>query len=169
MNNIKEHEEKIEYFLGNILCNNKLTISTAESCTGGMIAAKLISYPGISSSFLEGVVTYSNEAKVRRLGVKRETLEEHGAVSKETAKEMVEGIAKESYSDISIATTGIAGPGGGSKEKPVGLVYVAVHINNSTKVEKCNFEGDREEVRIAATNYALEMLKTELIKHNYNL
>lgn len=169
MNNIQEYQEKIEYVLGNILCNNKLTISTAESCTGGMIAAKLISYPGISSSFLEGAVTYSNEAKVKRLGVKRETLDKYGAVSRETAKEMVEGISKESCSNIGIATTGIAGPGGGTKDKPVGLVYIAVHINNFTKVEKCNFEGNREEVRIAATNYALEMLKNELIKNNYKI
>lgn len=169
MNNIKEYQEKIEYVLGNILCNNKLTISTAESCTGGMIAAKLISYPGISSSFLEGVVTYSNESKIKRLGVNKETLEKYGAVSKETAKEMVEGIAKESCSNISIATTGIAGPGGGTEEKPVGLVYIALHINNFTKVEKCNFQGSREEVRTSATNYALEMLKNELIKNNYKL
>ena len=167
MNNIKECEESIEYILGNILCNNKLTISTAESCTGGMVAAKLISYPGISSSFLEGAVTYSNEAKIKRLGVKKETLDRYGAVSKETAKEMVEGIAKESSSNTSIATTGIAGPGGGTKEKPVGLVYIAVHMNGYTKVEKCNFNGGREEVRMAATNYALEMLKNELIKNNY--
>lgn len=169
MNNIQEYQEKIEYVLGDILCNNKLTISTAESCTGGMIAAKLISYPGISKSFLEGAVTYSNEAKIKRLGVRRETLDKYGAVSKETAKEMVEGIAKESCSDISIATTGIAGPGGGTKEKPVGLVYIAIYVNNLTKVEKCNFEGNREEVRTAATNYALEMLKCELVKNNYRL
>lgn len=167
MKSEKSNENSIEYILGEILCKNELTISTAESCTGGMIAAKLISYPGISSSFLEGAITYSNEAKIKRLGVKKETLNDYGAVSKETAKEMVEGIAKESGSNTSIATTGIAGPGGGSNEKPVGLVYIAVHVNNNTIVEKCNFSGNREQVRASATDYALKMLKIELENQNY--
>ena len=104
---------------------------------------------------------------MKRLGVRKETLNEYGAVSKETAKEMVEGIAKESGSNTSIATTGIAGPGGGTDEKPVGLVYIAVHVNNNTIVEKCNFSGNREVVRTSATNYALKMLKIELEKQNY--
>ena len=161
------NKDSIEYTLGEILCNNKLTISTAESCTGGMVAAKLISYPGISSAFLEGAVTYSNEAKIRRLSVKKETLDVYGAVSEETAREMVEGIAKESSSNTSIATTGIAGPGGGTNEKPVGLVYIAVHVNDNTTIEKCNFSGNREEVRVSATNYALKMLKIELENQGY--
>ena len=161
------NKDSIEYTLGEILCTNKLTISTAESCTGGMVAAKLISYPGISSAFLEGAVTYSNEAKIRRLGVKKETLDVYGAVSEETAREMVEGIAKESSSNTSIATTGIAGPGGGTNEKPVGLVYIAVHVNDNTTIEKCNFSGNREEVRVSATNYALKMLKIELENQGY--
>ena len=161
------NKDSIEYTLGEILCNNKLTISTAESCTGGMVAAKLISYPGISSAFLEGAVTYSNEAKIRRLGVKKETLDVYGAVSEETAREMVEGIAKESSSNTSIATTGIAGPGGGTNEKPVGLVYIAVHVNDNTTIEKCNFSGNREEVRVSATTYALKMLKIELENQGY--
>lgn len=161
------NENSIEYNLGKILCNNKLTISTAESCTGGMVAAKLISYPGISNSFLEGVITYSNEAKMKRLGVRKETLDAYGAVSEETAREMAEGIAKVSSSNTSIATTGIAGPGGGTDEKPVGLVYIAVHVNNKTIIEKCNFSGNREEIRISATNHALKMLKVELENQNY--
>ena len=161
------NKNSIEYVLGEILCNNKLTISTAESCTGGMVSAKLISYPGISASFLEGAVTYSNEAKIKRLGVRKETLDTYGAVSEETAREMVEGIAKESCSNTAIATTGIAGPGGGTKEKPVGLVYIAVHVNNNTIIEKCNFSGNREEVRTLATNHALKMLKIELENQGY--
>ena len=161
------NKNSIEYVLGEILCNNKLTISTAESCTGGMVSAKLISYPGISASFLEGAVTYSNEAKMKRLGVRKETLDTYGAVSEETAREMAEGIAKESCSNTSIATTGIAGPGGGTKEKPVGLVYIAVHVNNNTIIEKCNFSGNREEVRVSATNHALKMLKIELENQGY--
>ena len=161
------NENSIEYVLGEILCNNKLTISTAESCTGGMVAAKLISYPGISASFLEGAITYSNEAKMKRLGVRKETLDAYGAVSEETAREMAEGVAKASSSNTSIATTGIAGPGGGTDEKPVGLVYIAVHVNNKTIIEKCNFSGNREEIRISATNHALKMLKDELENQNY--
>ena len=161
------NKNSIEYVLGEILCNNKLTISTAESCTGGMVSAKLISYPGISASFLEGAVTYSNEAKMKRLGVRKETLDTYGAVSEETAREMVEGIAKESCSNTAIATTGIAGTGGGTKEKPVGLVYIAVHVNNNTIIEKCNFSGNREEVRTLATNHALKMLKIELENQCY--
>ena len=167
MNSDRVNENSIEFNLGEILCNNKLTISTAESCTGGMVAAKLISYPGISASFLEGAITYSNEAKMKRLGVKKETLDAYGAVSEETAKEMAEGIARVSSSNTSIATTGIAGPGGGTKEKPVGLVYIAVHVNNKTIIEKCNFSGNREEVRFSATNHALKMLKDELENQNY--
>ena len=132
-----------------------------------MVAAKLISYPGISNSFLEGAITYSNEAKMKRLGVRKETLDAYGAVSEETAREMAEGIAKVSSSNTSIATTGIAGPGGGTDEKPVGLVYIAVHVNNKTIIEKCNFSGNREEVRISATNHALKMLKVELENQNY--
>ena len=99
MNIQGNNESSIENIIGNILCNNNLTISTAESCTGGLVAAKLISYAGISSSFLEGAVTYSNEAKIKRLGVKKDTLEKYGAVSEETAREMAEGIAKESSSN----------------------------------------------------------------------
>lgn len=94
-----KNQNSIENIIGNILCKNNITISTAESCTGGMVAAKLISYPGISSVFLEGAVTYSNEAKIKRLGVKEETLSKYGAVSEQTAKEMAEGIARESLSN----------------------------------------------------------------------
>ncbi|MDU3523215.1 MAG: nicotinamide-nucleotide amidohydrolase family protein [Clostridium saudiense] len=167
MNIQGNNESSIENIIGNILCNNNLTISTAESCTGGLVAAKLISYAGISSSFLEGAVTYSNEAKIKRLGVKKDTLEKYGAVSEETAREMAEGIAKESSSNVSIATTGIAGPGGGTKEKPVGLVYIAVHLNGKTKVDKCNFDGNRNEIRNLATNYAINMMIKELKDNNY--
>ena len=126
--NLYINEESIEFLLGKFLCENDLTISTAESCTGGMVAAKLISYSGISNVFLEGAITYSNESKMKRLGVKKETLDKYGAVSKETAEEMAKGIAIASGSKVSIVTTGIAGPGGGTKEKPVGLVYIGVYV-----------------------------------------
>ena len=159
----KSNEDSIEYIVGEILCKNELTISTAESCTGGMVAAKLISYPGISSSFLEGAVTYSNEAKMKRLGVRKETLDAYGAVSEETAREMAEGIAKASSSNTSIATTGIAGPGGGTDEKPVGLVYFGIYINGKVITKKYVFNGDRQGVRERATRTILNDLRLELL------
>ena len=117
--------------------------------------------------FLEGAVTYSNEAKIKRLGVKEETLSKYGAVSEQTAKEMAEGIARESLSNASIATTGIAGPSGGTIKKPIGLVYIAIYLNGKTIVKKCNFSGDRNEVRTLATNYAINMMIKELKDNNY--
>ena len=154
MNIVNEIAEK--------LIEKKLKISVSESCTGGMLAANLINYPGISEVFEEGCVTYSNEAKMRRLGVKEETLEKHGAVSFETACEMAEGIAKSAGTDIGMSTTGIAGPGGGSDEKPVGLVYIGMHISGRTEAEKFIFEGDRLSVRTQAVEKALLWLKEEL-------
>ncbi len=157
-----DKKNKIEYKLGKILCEKDLSISTAESCTGGLIAAKLISYPGISQVFLESVVTYSNEAKQKRLNVKKETLDKYGAVSKETAFEMAKGVVEFANSDIGIISTGIAGPGGGTIDKPVGLVYIAVNIKGNIVVEKHNFKGDRDTVREAAANKALELVLDRL-------
>lgn len=159
-----EDDETIQGVVGKILCEKKLTISTAESCTGGMVAETLISFAGISEVFKEGVITYSNEAKIKRIGVKEETLKEYGAVSKETAKEMAEGVAKLANTNIAISTTGIAGPGGGTEEKPVGLVYVGIYINGETIVEKLNLNGNREAIRRKATMNALNILRKELIK-----
>lgn len=162
-----ENNDSLDSVLGKLLCDNNLTISVAESCTGGMVSGKLISYPGISNVFLEGMVTYSNSAKIRRLGVKEATLKDFGAVSKETAKEMAIGVARESGSDISIATTGIAGPGGGTNDKPVGLVYIGVYIKGDVIVKKFIFNGDRERVRVKATMNALNILREELINRGY--
>lgn len=160
-----EGETSLDTVVAELLCKKKLSISTAESCTGGMVAATLISYPGISDVFKEGAVTYSNEAKMKRLGVKEETLNNFGAVSEETAREMAEGIAREAKTDIGISTTGIAGPGGGTEEKPVGLVYIGVCIKGNVIVEKFNFTGDREAVRKKATMNALNILRKELIRN----
>lgn len=155
----------LEDIIGKLLTDKKLTISTAESCTGGLIAAKLINYPGISSVFMEGAVTYSNEAKMNRINVSKETLDKFGAVSKETAAEMAEGIAKTSGTNIGLSTTGIAGPGGGTKEKPVGLVYIGIYINGEIKVKKLLCDGDRQMVRTQATITALDLLRKELLIH----
>ncbi|MBE6008495.1 MAG: nicotinamide-nucleotide amidohydrolase family protein [Lachnospiraceae bacterium] len=144
------------------LIDKRLKIAVSESCTGGLLAASLIDYPGISEVFEEGCVTYSNEAKMRRLSVKAETLEKYGAVSFETACEMAEGIAKSAGTDIGISTTGIAGPGGGSYEKPVGLVYIGMYINGKAEAKKYIFEGDRLSVRTQAVEKALLWLREEL-------
>lgn len=157
-----DDEETIEQVVGKMLVEKKLKIATAESCTGGMIASRLISYPGISEVFLEGAVTYSNEAKVRTLNVKQETLDEFGAVSQETAKEMAEGIANRAGADISVVTTGIAGPGGGTEDKPVGLVYIGVFFKGKVSTYRYVFNGDRNKVRLRATITALDLVRRKL-------
>lgn len=164
-NNVYATEDiSIEEVVAKLLIEKNLTISTAESCTGGMIASTLINYPGISQVFLEGAVTYSNEAKYNRLGVKNETLDKYGAVSEETAIEMAVGIAKTAGTNVSIVTTGIAGPGGGTEEKPVGLVYIGVYVNGEVKVQRCIFKGNRDRIRIQATIKGLDMLRRILIE-----
>ena len=159
-----EGEVTLEDVVGKLLVDKKMTVSTAESCTGGMVASTLINYPGISEVFMEGAVTYSNEAKMKRLGVKKETLEDFGAVSEECAREMAKGIAKNAETRIGISTTGIAGPGGGTEEKPVGLVYAGLCIDGITKVKKFNFKADRQKVRTRTMMNVLDWLRRELEK-----
>jgi nicotinamide-nucleotide amidase len=154
----------IEDVVAKLLIERRLTISTAESCTGGMIASTLINYPGISEVLLEGAVTYSNAAKHNRLGVKNETLDKYGAVSEETAREMAIGIAKTAGTDVSIVTTGIAGPEGGTEKKPVGLVYVGVCLQGEVTIKKCMFNGNRSRIRLQATIMGLDMLRRILIE-----
>ena len=150
---IGEDDERIENTIFERLNSGEkpLTISTAESCTGGMIASKLIEVPGISENFIEGIVSYSNEAKIKRLKVKKETLEKYGAVSEEVAREMLAGL----NTDIGISTTGIAGPGGGTKNKPVGLVYIGIKVKDEVKVFKRELKGDRNKIRQRAMMHAL--------------
>lgn len=162
-----EGETPLEFVLGEILVRKHITIATAESCTGGLLAGTLINYPGISSAFLEGVVTYTNEAKMKRIGVKLETLEKFGAVSHETAEEMARGIALSSGVNIGISTTGIAGPGGGTEEKPVGLVYIGIYINGIVKSKKLQLSGSREAVRNKTVREALNLLRLELQNQSY--
>lgn len=152
----------LEEVVAKKLISKNLTISTAESCTGGMLASTLINYPGISKVFLEGAVTYSNEAKIKRLGVKKETLDKYGAVSEETAREMALGIAKTSETNIGLSTTGLAGPDGGTKEKPVGLVYIGLSINGEVRVKKLNIQGDRQKIRIRTVMNILDWLRREI-------
>lgn len=156
---IMDGESALEYSVAELLVKRGKTIAAAESCTGGLVAAQLINYPGISEVFVEGCVTYTNEAKVRRLGVSQDTLDKYGAVSEQTAREMAEGIRREAGSDIGVATTGIAGPGGGTDEKPVGLVYTAVCVDGETFVRENHFSGDRRKVRNRATRQVLSDLR----------
>ena len=150
---IGEDDDRIENTIFECLNSGKkpLTISTAESCTGGMIASKLIEVPGISENFIEGIVSYSNEAKIKRLKVKKETLEKYGAVSEEVAREMLAGLK----TDIGISTTGIAGPGGGTKNKPVGLVYIGIKVKDEVKIFRRELKGDRNKIRQRAMMHAL--------------
>ncbi|ENZ03722.1 competence/damage-inducible protein CinA domain [Clostridium thermobutyricum] len=157
-------EEGLNLTVAKLLVDKKLTIGTSESCTGGLLGAGLIDYPGISSSFLEGAITYSNEAKIKTLGVKKETLEKFGAVSEETAREMAEGIRKRCGADIGVSTTGIAGPDGGTDDKPVGLVYIGLSIADKTIVTRNVFNGDRNSVRRRACLKAFDMIRLEINK-----
>lgn len=159
-----EGETSLEEVVGKLLVDKKMTISTAESCTGGMVAATLINYAGISEVFMEGAVTYSNEAKMRRLGVKQETLDNFGAVSEECAREMAEGIAKAANTRIGVSTTGLAGPDGGTNKKPVGLVYIGLSIDGETKVKKFNFKASRQRVRTRTMMILLDWIRRELEK-----
>ena len=156
-------EASIEEVVSKMLVENNLKIAVAESCTGGMVSASLINYPGISSVFMEGCVTYSNEAKMKSLGVKKETLDVYGAVSDKCAKEMASGVAARYNTNVGIATTGIAGPGGGTDEKPVGLVYFGIYINGKVITKKYVFNGDRQGIRERATRTILNDLRLELL------
>ncbi|MFL0194462.1 competence/damage-inducible protein A [Clostridium sp. WILCCON 0269] len=158
-----EDNVTMEEVLGRLLIDKGYTLSSAESCTGGLIAAKLINYPGISAVFKEGVVAYHNEAKINRLGVKKDTLDKYGAVSPEVAKEMALGIAKTANTDIGISTTGIAGPEGGTPEKPVGLVYMGLYNRGKVKVKKLQYAGNRDIIRRRTTMNALDWIRREIL------
>ena len=150
--------EELEEVVGKLLRKHQLTVSTAESCTGGLVAATLVNVSGSSEYFKGSVVAYSNEVKEKLLGVKRETLQKYGAVSAQTAEEMALGVRKLLKTDIGIATTGIAGPGGGTAEKPVGLTYFAVAYPKGVEVFKKVFPYDRNQNRLSATYYVLYQL-----------
>ncbi len=151
-------EEETEKKVAHLLTKNELTIATAESCTGGLIAHRLTNIPGSSAYFMTGLVTYSNPAKIQLLGVESETLEKHGAVSSEVAKEMAEGVKKRIKTDIGVSTTGIAGPGGGSEEKPVGTVHMGIATNDETLTKKFKFTGDRWQIKEQTSELALRWI-----------
>jgi PncC family amidohydrolase len=138
---------EISQQLGQMLTEQKLTIATAESCTGGLLGHLLTSVSGSSGYYLGGVIAYSNAVKESLLGVRHETLAAHGAVSEQTAQEMAAGAQARIGSDIGIATTGIAGPTGGTPEKPVGLVFIGISTAEEMLAIECHFKGSREEVK----------------------
>lgn len=154
--------ESLEYSIYELLKKYQCRMTTAESATGGMIASTLINVPGISEFFQEGYVTYSNEAKIKMIGVKREIIDTYGVVSKETAADMAEAAARTADCDLAISVTGVAGPDGGTEECPVGLVYIGCYFKGCTVTERHIFSGDRMAVRIAAMKQALLLAKLML-------
>jgi len=155
--------ETLEEVVLRLLSERGWTLSTAESCTGGMLASRLINVPGASRVFDRGLVTYSNGAKVQELGVSQKTLDTWGAVSRETAEEMVEKLVERTKTTAGLAITGIAGPDGGTPEKPVGLVYVAASLNGRIESLQLNLRGDRHRVRTVSCLHALDLLRKMLL------
>lgn len=153
----------LEEVAANLLIESRLKLVLAESCTGGLLASKLTDIPGISAVFDRAIITYSNQSKVEELGVQQETLEQYGAVSKQTAAEMAEGIRKVSNADLGISVTGIAGPDGGTDEKPVGLVFIALSHSNGVDVKKLDLWGSRNRIRNVTCLHVFDMLRRYLI------
>lgn len=151
-----------------LLLEKNLTVSAAESCTGGLLSSRLTDLPGSSAYIKLNFVTYSNEAKIKMLGVPGEILNKYGAVSEQTGAAMAQGVLKVAETDIGVGITGIAGPGGGTSEKPVGLVYIGISNGEKTEVHKINInsELERKEIKFSATQFALTYLKF-FIEKNY--
>lgn len=155
--------ESLEQIVGYYLQMRGATVAVAESCTGGMLAQRITAVPGSSRYFLGGALVYADDLKTSMADVPPLTIAEHGAVSKEVAKALAEGIRKKCKATLGVGVTGIAGPGGGTKEKPVGLVYIAVSDGKKTDVVERKFPGDRERVRFYATQQALDMVRMKMI------
>jgi PncC family amidohydrolase len=159
---------KIENIIEYLKAQNQ-TISFAESCTGGKIASAFTAISGVSAILNGSCVTYSNEIKQRWLGVKEETLIDYGAVSSECVEEMLIGIKEMASSDYAIAVSGVAGPTGGTKEKPIGRVYLGILTPKGISIELYNFDGDREEIQAEATSRAIEILWESIYQTNASL
>ena len=156
-------DDRLEEIVVKLLATAHRTIATAESCTGGLIANRITNVSGSSDVFVNGCVTYSNESKVRLLGVREETLKAQGAVSEEVAREMAEGIRTRSGTDFGVSTTGIAGPTGGTPEKPVGLVYIGLATPERTEVQRHLLAFDRETFKFFVSQYALDTIRREFL------
>ena len=160
-----EEDVTLEKAVIDMLAANGMTLTCAESCTGGMLSARLVNVPGCSDVFKSCTVTYSNKAKRKLLGVKKSSLQKYGAVSAKVAEEMVKGAVFTSKCDTAVAVTGLAGPDGGTKEKPVGLVYISCNIKGDITVEEYHFSGDRMKIRESATAAALALLRRCLLEY----
>lgn len=159
-----EEEVTLEQVVVRLLKEKQMTVTTAESCTGGLLAGRIMNVPGASQVYREGYITYADEAKEKLLGVSHETLKTQGAVSCETARQMAAGAARQAGADAALSVTGIAGPDGGTPEKPVGLVYIGCCVNGKTRVEEFHFTGNRSKNRDYAVVRALTLLREELIR-----
>lgn len=160
-----EENTTLEKAVVDLLLANSLTVACAESCTGGLLSARLINVPGVSEVYKSGYVTYSNKAKRKILNVKKPTLQKYGAVSSQTAEEMVKGAAFVSRADVSVAVTGIAGPDGGTPEKPVGLVYIACNVKGTVTVKEFYFSGSRGRIRESAVSAALTLMRGCMLEY----
>lgn len=154
----------LEQAVVELLHRHGLTLSTAESCTGGLLSGRIVNVSGASDVFMEGFVTYSNKAKIKYLNVRSDTLDKFGAVSEETVREMALGCAKTSGCDVSVAVTGIAGPTGGTPDKPVGLVYIACHAGGKTVVSRRQFKGNRDKIREQSVVAALDLVRRSVLE-----
>jgi nicotinamide-nucleotide amidase len=163
--NLEQHSHSLCRLLADLMLQKKLYLATAESCTGGMIAAACTDLSGSSQWFERGFVTYSNSAKTQMLGVDADLIYEHGAVSEQVVKAMAAGAIAHSAAEVSIAVTGVAGPSGGSEEKPVGTVWIGWCVDGQTSTELCYFEGDRAIIRAMTVQRALQGL-IERVKNN---
>jgi nicotinamide-nucleotide amidase len=156
----------LEQVTGELLLARNQTIATAESCSGGLLAHRITNVPGSSAYYMRGWVTYSNVAKSEELGIPRLLIEQHGAVSAAVAEAMALGAVRKADTDYALATTGIAGPGGGTSTKPVGLVYIALaDAKGMVQVAECHFRGERESIKTRAASYALNMLRLHLLQN----
>ena len=159
----------LENEVGRLLAERGLTLATAESCTGGLVAHRITNVPGSSEYYLGGFVAYAYEAKEMFLGVRHETLVAHGAVSVETAREMAKGVRERLGADLGLSVTGIAGPGGGTPEKPVGLVYVALSAPGVDLCQRYVWQGDRAANKAQSVDAALQLVASHLQEHNMTL
>ncbi len=160
-----QEDMTLEKAVVDLLLANHLTVATTESCTGGLLAARLINVPGVSEVFKAGYVTYSNKAKKKLVGVKKSSLLKYGAVSDVVAKEMAKGAAVFTKADVTISVTGVAGPEGGTKEKPVGLVYIACNVKGNIEVKEYHFSGSREKIRQSSVASALTLLRQCVLQY----
>ncbi len=156
--------DNMETIVGKLLVNHNMLLAVAESCTGGLISQRLTNIPGSSEYFLGGIVSYANSLKTRYLGVAEKQLETYGAVSRETAETMAAGVLGQSGADIGLSITGIAGPGGGSEEKPVGTVYIGIATPGGNWVSKFLFDGDRQQIRELSAQTALDLVRKYLLQ-----